>query len=358
MHPLRAQRVDRHRRAQSRIDAARQAEHDAGKAVVLDIVAQAHDAGRIVRFVALLDHLARTLDAAPARVAPLPDRARHHRAEGGQLRAEAAVGVERERAAVEHELVLSADHVEIDERQAALDDARHGDVLANGELVALVRRGVGDEQNFAARFEDAFDRVGTPDVLADRNADAHAAKHDRPRRRARREHALLVEDAVIGQIDLEPHRLDPPAIEQRHGVIELAVLDPGQADQRRRPAVGGVARELLAGRPAGLLERRLQHQILGRIAGEIELRRHHDVGPEGRGLLARFAQPVAVARDVADDRRDLGERDDEAVGRGGHGRDFSAGRRGSGGAEMVEDQRRVVAQGPASRKCWSSLTAS
>ena len=146
-----------------------------------------------------------------------------------------------------------------------------------------------------------------------------------------REDALLVEDAVIGQIDLEPHRLDPPAVEERHGVVELAVLDPGQADQRRRPAVGGVARQLLAGRAAGLLKRGLQHQILGRIAGEIELRRHHDVGAEGGGLLARFAQPVAVARDVADDRGDLGERDDEAVGDGGgHGRDFSA--RAAGGA--------------------------
>ena len=104
-----------------------------------------------------------------------------------------------------------------------------------------------------------------------------------------------------------------PPIEQRHGVVKLAVLDPGQADQHRRPAVGGVARQLLAGRPAGLLERGLQHQILGRIAGEIELRRHHDVGAEGGGLLARLAQAVAVARDVADDRGDLGERDDEAV---------------------------------------------
>ena len=183
MHALSTERVDRHRRAQSRIDAAGKAEHDTRKAVVLDIVAQTHDAGRIIRFVPLLDHFARTLDAAPARVAPLPHRARHHRTEGRQLRAEAAIGVERERAAVERELVLTADHVEIDERQPALDDARDSDGLANGELVALVRRGVGHEQNFAPGFEDAFDRVGTPDVLADRNADPRAAEDDWPRRR-------------------------------------------------------------------------------------------------------------------------------------------------------------------------------
>ena len=142
------------------------------------------------------------------------------------------------------------------------------------------------------------------------------------------EHPLLVEHAIIGQINLEPHRLDPPAVEERHGVVELAVLDPGQADQHRRAAVGGVARQLLAGGSAGLLEGGLQHQILGRIAGEIEFRRHHDVGAEGGGLLARFAQTVAVARDVADDRGDLRERNDKAVvTEAGMGRDLARGER-------------------------------
>ena len=242
------------------------------------------------------------------------------------MSAETAVGVEGERSAVEDELVLAANHVEVDERQRALHHPRNGDVLAGQELAALVRRGVGDEQDFAAGFKDAFDRVGAPDVLADRHADPHAAKHDRSRRWSGREHPLLVEDAVIGQIDLEPDRFDPPAVEERHRVVELAVLDPGQADQRRRAAVGGVARQLIARRAAGLLKRGFEHQILGRIAREVEFRRHHDIGPEGRRLLARFAQPVAVSRDVADDRGYLRQRDDEAVRRRGHGRMLSAGR--------------------------------
>ena len=115
------------------------------------------------------------------------------------------------------------------------------------------------------------------------------------------EHPLLVEHAVIRQIDLEPHRLDPAAIQQRHGVMELAVLDPGQADQDRRAAVRRLARQLLAGRAARLLEGGLQHEVLGRIAGEVELRRHDDVGAEVGGLRARLAQPVAIAGNVADD---------------------------------------------------------
>ncbi len=233
------------------------------------------------------------------------------------MHGERAIGVERERGALEDEFVLAADLVEIDQRQAAFDDARDGDVLADRELVALVRRGVGDEQDFAAGLGDAFDRIGPPDVLADRHADAHAAKDDRPRRGAGPEHALFVEHAVIGQIDLEAHRLDPPAVEQRRGVVERAVLDPRQADQHGRPAVGGLARQSLAGGAAGLLEGGLQHQILGRIAGEIQFRRHHQIGAERRRLGARPAQALEVALDVADDRGIFcARRDDEAIGAG------------------------------------------
>ena len=161
------------------------------------------------------------------------------------MRREGPVAVQRERRAFEHQFVLAADLVEINERQPAFHDAGHRDAFANGELVALVRGGVGDQQDFAAGLEDAFDRVGAPDVLADRHANAHAAKDDRPRRRPRRKHALLVKNAIIGQIDLEAHCFDAPAVEERHRVEELAVLDPGQAHQRGWPAVGRQAREIL-----------------------------------------------------------------------------------------------------------------
>ena len=249
--------------------------------------------------------------------------------EGGQLRREAAVGVQRKRRPFEHELVLAADEVEVDQRQAALDYPRHRDALTDRELVALVRRRVGDEQDLATGLEDAFDRVGSPDVLADRHADAHALEGDRAGRGARRKHSLLVEDAIIGEIDLEPHRLDPAVGQKRHGVVQLALLDPGQADKHRRPAVRRLPRQLFAGRAAGLLEGGLQHEVFRRIAGKVEFRRQHEVGAERGGLGARFFQPVAVAGDVADDGRDLRERDDEAIGGGGHWDDLArGGRRG------------------------------
>ena len=308
-----AERVDGDCRAEGRVDPAGEAEHHPRKPIVLDIVAQAEHTGRIVGLVALLDNFKRALDAAPTLIGPLPDSARHHGAKGWQLNGEAAIGVERERGSLEHDLVLPAEHVEIDERQAALDHPRHGHVLANRKLVALIGRGVADEQDLAAGLEDAFDWVGAPDVLANRHANADAAKDDRPRRRAGREHPLLVEYAVVRQVDLEPHRLDPALVQQRHRIVQLAGLDPRQAGEDRRTPVRRLARQLLAGGPAGLLEGGLQHQVLGRITGEEELRRHHEIGPEGRRLRARLAQAIAVACDVSDDESDLCERDDEAV---------------------------------------------
>ena len=52
----------------------------------------------------------------------------------------------------------------------------------------------------------------------------------------------------------------------------------------------------------------------------------HEIGAEGGGLGARVAQPREIAVDIADDRRDLRERDNEAVGGSGHGRILRAAR--------------------------------
>ena len=153
-----------------------------------------------------------------------------------------------------------------------------------------------------------------PDVLADRHADAHAAEADRTRHRADVEHALLVEHAVVGQVDLEAHALHAAGIEQRRRVIELAVLGPDGADQHAGAAVGGVLGDGLDGRAGGRREGRLAHQVLGRIAGDEQLRQHDEVGALGSGLRTRLAQLLGVARKVADRRVELGEGDFERIG--------------------------------------------
>ena len=243
----------------------------------------------------------------------------------------AAIGVEHEGGALEDEFVLATKLVEIDHRQAALDDAGDGDVEPLLDHAAAEGRAVRDQQDLAAGLSDTLDDFLAPDVLADRNAQADmVAEDDRAGQRAGLEHALLVEDAVIGQVDLEAHRLDQAAIEQRIGVVELAVLEPGQSDEHGRAAIGGLAGEVLAGLAAGILEGRLQHQILRRIGREEEFGEHHELGAAGSRLAAGGPNLLRIAGDVADDRVELGER--QAEGRLGHALDVACGPRASNGA--------------------------
>ena len=240
-------------------------------------------------------------------------------AEGRKLERHRAVGIERERGAVEHQFVLAAELIDIDQRQAGFGDAGHHDIEADFALVAPIGRAVGHDQDFGAGLGETLDDVLVvapvgPGVLADRQAEPHAAEIHRPRQRPGSEDALLVEHAVIRQIDLEAQRLDAAAGEQRIGVVELAVFDPGRADQHRRPAVGGLARQRLDRGPAGRLESRLEHQVFRRIAGDEQFGKSDDVGTIVRGAGARLAGKLQIAGNIADDRIELRYRNGQTIG--------------------------------------------
>ena len=149
----------------------------------------------------------------------------------------------------------------------------------------------------------------------------HAAEIDRPRHRPRREYAALVEHAVVRQIDLAPNGGDRTAVEQAIGVVELAIVEPGRADQHGGTAIVGLARELFDLGAAGRLQRRLQHQVFRRIATDVEFGKGNQIGAVARGLRPRRARFVGIARDIAEGRIELGDRDGESVdGTGIHGR--------------------------------------
>ena len=225
-----------------------------------------------------------------------------------------------ERGAVEHELVLAADLIDVDDRQVAFGDARHRDVEAHLVLVALIGRAVRHDQQLGAGLGQALHHLGAPDVLADRQPEAHTAKAHRAGIGPGNEHALLVEHPVVGQIDLETHGRDGAAIEHAIGVVELAVLHPRRPDQHRGTAVGGLARKLFDLGPAGGLQGGLEDQILGRIAAHEQLGKGHQIGAVASRLGTRLARLLGVAGDVADGGIDLGDRDRQAVsGAGVHG---------------------------------------
>ncbi len=160
----------------------------------------------------------------------------------------------------------------------------------------------------APHLGQAFDDVGTPDVLADRHAEADTAKVHGARHWPRREHALFVEHPVVGQVDLEAHGLDLAVVDQHGGVVDVPALRPDGADEHAgaRAQLGGQRLDARARRGG---KRRLEDEILRRIAGDEKLGEHDEIGTEGGSPRTHFAQLGYIAVDVTHRRVRLGERD-------------------------------------------------
>src|SRR3546814_6027178 len=103
----------------------------------------------------------------------------------------------------------------------------------------------------------ALAHVGRPHVLADHDAETHAAKVHRAGQRPCAEHALLVEHAVVRQVVLGAVGGYAAAVDHVGGVEPLAeqrrpclsIAAPGADDDQAGPAVGGIPRQ----RPESIL---------------------------------------------------------------------------------------------------------
>ncbi len=225
--------------------------------------------------------------------------------EAGRPREDVARLVDHARVAVEDQLVLAADGVdEGDEAEVVAGaDAQH--LLPLALLAEVERRGreVGDELGPRER-QVGGRRPGLPDVLAHRRADEHVAELEQQAVVPRREVAVLVEDAVVGQEALAVDRLHGAVVADDAGVVEVAV-EPGRADEHRlRARRGGDLVERAPRRPD---EAGPEQQVLGRVAGDGELGEEDEVGVDAAGLGEQLEDPVAVAGQVADDGVQLGE---------------------------------------------------
>jgi hypothetical protein len=159
-----------------------------------------------------------------------------------------------------------------------------------------------------------------PDVLAHRNADAHAADRHRSGHLADVKHAFLVEFTVIGQIHLVAAGHQPAAIEHGDRVEPLLAIGARIADDYRRATVGGLGRKNLDRLQAGLQEGGFQHQVLGRITGDEQFGEQHHIRPVAGGVGPGLACLGEIASDIADSRVELGDGDADDVGlRGGFG---------------------------------------
>ena len=179
--------------------------------------------------------------------------------------------------------------------------ARLGDAVTHILLVDPIGRAVGHDQQLGARLLQRLAHLLAPNVLADRNAEPDAAEVDRRRHRARCEHPLLVEHAIIREIVLVADLGDAAAVEQRHGVIDKRRIAPWQPHENGGAAVGRIPGKRLAGLARRVLQGGLQHQILDRVAGKKQLGEGDQIGAGFGGTGARLARFLQIAIEIAHD---------------------------------------------------------
>ena len=294
-HALRPQRVHRNRRRQRRVDAARHAQHDAGEAVLVDIVAERHHRRAVFGFPAageLSLRLARKL----VRLTIEGDqrRAGDEIAEQLVLRPVEIDGIARP---VEDQFVLPAHLVH--------EQVRHARFRPGGEAgVPLHLHGaapgaaIRHDQHLRARLGQRRGHARIPDVLTDRDAarDAVQLEHGQGAS-AGIEDALLVEHAIVRQLALviaPGHR----AIFQQHGgIVPLVHVHPRAADDHGW-AVGRLRGEGLNRLHGVFHGGGFQHQVLGRIAEDEQFGEDKQVSALVLRLGIRPARQLKVSLDV------------------------------------------------------------
>ena len=198
--------------------------------------------------------------------------------------------------AVEHQLVLSADSVEIGDEQPVIRGTGSDHPPAGLALPGVEGRRVDVHDQLRAVLP--LDRRGpriVPDVLAHVHADSRAVelinRADGPRCKV----AFLVENTIVGQIDfvvgVHPHAVtgNGGGVGGPLSLVHVTHHYGGPVGALRQPA---------GGRHVLFHEGFLQKKVLRRVAGDRHLRKGHQVGSQPAGLVQVLLNFLAVAPNV------------------------------------------------------------
>ena len=327
-----AERVDGDRGDERGVDPTRQTDQDVGEAVLADVVAGAEHE-RLVHLVhrrerrfdprrdarvgrAAIGDLdlgqRQRFDAATRIELPLVERGPHVDVDDEQIfdellrpRDEQPLFVEHERRTVEHELVLPADEIRVDDRYRRVGGARREHRLALGEPLRVVRRRVEVDDQLRAARGFGEDRPGrAPRVLADRDPDLDPRDVEERQRLPRRDEVpLFVEDAVVREELLAVHAVDATVRAHGRGVVQIAA---GFGKPDDRGGARGARRDLVEHLDGLRDERGAQEKVFGRVPGDGQLREHDEIAARGLGRVVRLEDPGRVALEVAHDDVQLG----------------------------------------------------
>ncbi len=174
------------------------------------------------------------------------------------------VGADDHRVAVEDQLVLPADHVEVGQRAPGLGGPAAHQLEPGVVLLPLVGRAVDDEQELGAGVAGLGDRSALlPEVLADGDGHVDPAHPDHGERLAGREDPVLVEDAVVRQVVLGVAAHDAAVVDDRRAVLRqrppgvgvegavVGAVEVADDDRHVTVAVGGEVARPAARRRGG-----------------------------------------------------------------------------------------------------------
>ena len=339
--PAGPERLRGERRRDRGVDSARDPEDDLAEPVFLDVVAQPEldrpphllevveerrdhalvraavpipgggevDHGRIGE-VALLAG-----ERAPARVPESPSQRgrgvdlddEESLLEGGCTGHHASLLVEDEAVPVEDELVLAPDRV-YERDPAGVVPGAGREHLFSLFALAHVEGGSRDVRDDVRAGEGELGRGRTrlPDVLAHRGADERLTAPEEEEVPSWVEVAVLVEDSVVREEALVVDGLHLALGANGAGVEEVA-REVRKAHQRRDSR--GLGGDRLEGLRRRADESGAEQQVLGRVAGDGELRKEDEVGAGLPGLPEALHDALAVAVQVADHGVDLRERE-------------------------------------------------
>ena len=224
-----------------------------------------------------------------------------------------AVGVDHEAAAVEDEVVLTADLIQVDDRGVNLGGTTLGELETGVGLAFLIRRAVDGEQQVDVLGGQVGHRAAVlPDVLADGHANGGAVHVEGHGAVAGGEDAEFVEHAVVGQEVLVVASPDHALVQDHQSVARLGGLAVGAhgADHHEQIAEAVVVElggEFVGLVPCGLAEGAAQGQILDGVSGEGHFRENNHLGVSCGGFTGVVEHRGGVGVKRADAGVDLGE---------------------------------------------------
>ncbi len=232
--------------------------------------------------------------------------------------------VEDHAAAVKDEFVLPADQVAESDENDVIGGAGGQHALARGALAGMVGRGRDVDHHLRPGQGLRLGRPGgVPDVLADVDPDHRLAQAKDQRALPGAKVAVLVKDAVVGQVGLVVGSRHPPVVQHGGGVVDVvcAVDEPDDRRNGRRALPGADAlrraRSLcdpLQRLHVVLHKAGLEQQVLGRVAGHGHLGKGDQVGAQRAGAGDAVDDFALVAGQVPDGGVDLGQ----GEAKGGH----------------------------------------